>query len=69
VGHAHIVIGEGRAVTEFVDEVIDEAIGPSSKKWAMVISAFVVGAALALWMSRRVRSGRSGGTNPDLETT
>jgi hypothetical protein len=64
-----ITIGEGRAVTEFVDEVIEEATGASSKKWAMVISALVVGAALAVWLSRRVRSGQSATTNPDLETT
>lgn len=43
----------------FVDEVVDEAIGTSSKKWALVIASLAVGAALALWLSTRLRGTRA----------
>ena len=46
-------------VGSFVDEVIDEAVGSSSKKWALLLVAVAVGAAFAFWIVRRAAAGRS----------
>jgi hypothetical protein len=40
-------------VNGIVDEALDEAVGRSSKRWALVLLAFVVGGAVAVWLSRR----------------
>lgn len=45
------------AVNEFLDEVVDEAVGSSSKKWALLLVALIAGAAIALWLKKR--SGQS----------
>ena len=39
-----------------VQEALEEAIGRSSKKWALVVVALVVGALSAFWWMRRARS-------------
>ena len=49
-------------VAAFVDEAIDEAIGTSHKKWALIVVALIIGAAGALWFTRRGRSLESGMT-------
>ena len=36
-----------------VDEALDEAVGRSSKRWALVLLALVIGGAVAVWLSRR----------------
>ena len=41
------------AVNEFLDEVVDEAVGSSSKKWALLLVALIAGAAIALWLKKR----------------
>jgi hypothetical protein len=44
-------------MSELIEEAVDEALGTSSKKWALILIALVVGAALALWLSSRGSSG------------
>jgi hypothetical protein len=44
-------------VGAILDEAVKESVGISSKKWALVLVALVVGALGALWLVRR--SGRS----------
>jgi hypothetical protein len=39
-----------------VQEALEEAVGRSSKKWALVVVALVVGALAASWWMRRARS-------------
>ena len=39
-----------------VEEALEEAVGRSSKKWALVVVALVVGALAACWWMRRARS-------------
>ena len=46
----------GTAVIEFFDEAIDEVVGRSSRKWALLLVAFVVGAAAVALLTRRVRA-------------
>ena len=41
----------------FVEEVINETMGTSHRKWALLLVAMLVGAVGALWLTRR-----SGGT-------
>ena len=36
-------------------EVVDEAIGTSPKKWALIVVAMLAGAIAALWLTRRRR--------------
>jgi hypothetical protein len=43
-------------VTEVLEEAIRETTGASSKKWALVVVAFVAGALGVLWLTRRSRS-------------
>ena len=46
-------------VAAVLDEALDEAVGRSSKKWALVLLALVAGAAVAFWMTHRARSTES----------
>ena len=46
-------------VAAVLDEALDEAVGRSSKKWALVLVALVVGAAVAFWLTHRARSTES----------
>lgn len=39
-----------------LEEAIKETVGRSSKKWALVLVAFVVGATAAFWLIRQARS-------------
>ena len=39
-----------------VQEALEEAVGRSSKKWALVVVALVVGALAAFWWTHRARS-------------
>jgi hypothetical protein len=43
----------------FVEEVINETMGTSHRKWALLLVAMLVGAVGALWLTRR-----TGGTEP-----
>jgi hypothetical protein len=56
-------------MTDFVDEVIDEATGASSKKWAIVISALVAGAVVALWLRQKGTAGRPDTSASAVEPT
>jgi hypothetical protein len=58
----------GVQTVTFVDEVIEEAVGTSSKKWALILVAFVAGAIAAVWLTRRARSSGSAITRSDVET-
>jgi hypothetical protein len=40
-------------MTRFGEELIDEVLGTSSKKWARLLLAVGVGAAIALWLTGR----------------
>ena len=58
-------------VRAILDEALKETVGTSSKKWALVLVAFVVGAMGAFWLVRRLdppsrRPLRSTSTRPDL---
>jgi hypothetical protein len=44
-------------MSDVIDEAIDEALGTSSKKWALILLALVVGAAIALWLTKRRSAG------------
>ena len=37
----------------FVEEVINETMGTSHRKWALLLVAMLVGAVGALWLTRR----------------
>ena len=54
----------GTAVIELVDEALDEVVGRSSRKWALLLVAFAAGAAAAVVLARRARAraGRSNGS-------
>ncbi len=43
----------GDVMGEVVDELVDELTGGTSRKWAVMLLALVVGAALAFWLVRR----------------
>ena len=47
------------SMSDVIDEAIEEAMGTSSKKWALVLLALVVGAALAVWLTKRGSAGES----------
>jgi hypothetical protein len=57
------------SINAFAAEVIEEAIGTSRKKWALLIVALVAGAMGALWLVRRTRSAEpaiAGDAEPTL---
>ena len=56
-------------VDAILDEALKETVGISSKKWALVLVAFVVGAMSAFWLVRRARSAEPAATPVDLDTT
>jgi hypothetical protein len=49
-------------MTRFGEELIDEALGTSSKRWALLLLAVAAGAAIALWLT-----GRSPAQAPEAE--
>ena len=46
----------GEPAAAIVQEALEEAVGRSSKKWALVVVALVVGALAASWWMRRAGS-------------
>ena len=56
-------------VDAILDEALNETIGTSSKKWALVLVALVVGAMGAFWLVRRARSPEPAAAPVALETT
>ena len=40
-------------MNEIVEQALDETSGRSSKRWALVLLALVIGGAVAVWLSRR----------------
>ena len=46
----------GTAVIELLAEAIVEVVGRSSRKWVLLLVAFVVGAAAAAVLARRARA-------------
>ena len=52
-----------------LDEALKEAVGISSKKWALVVVALVVGAMGAFWLVRRARSAEPAVEPVDVDTT
>jgi len=55
-------------VSAVLEEAIKETVGTSSKNWAVVLVAFVVGAAAAFWLVRKARAGQPTVDPVDLET-
>ena len=41
--------------TPFADELIDEALGQSTKRWALILFAVCAAAAAVLWLTGRTR--------------
>ena len=56
-------------VTEVLEEAIRETTGASSKKWALVVVAFVAGALGVLWLTRRSRSAEPVTLEADAATS
>ncbi len=56
-------------VTAVLDEAIRETVGTSSKKWALVVVALVVGAMGAFWLVRRARSVEPALAPVEVDTT
>ncbi len=52
-----------------LDEALKETVGISSKKWALVLVALVVGAMSAFWLVRRARSAEPATVLVDVDTT
>jgi hypothetical protein len=59
------MLKEANLVTDFATELVDEAVGASSRKWAIAVLALLVGAAIALWFVKH----RSGGEEITSEVT
>jgi hypothetical protein len=51
------MLSEESLVSGFATEFVDEAVGASSRKWAIFLIALVLGAAIALWFVRRSSGG------------
>lgn len=56
-------------VEAILDEALKETVGTSSRKWALVLVALVVGAMGAFWLVRRARSPEPAAAPVDLATT
>jgi hypothetical protein len=56
-------------VGAILDEALKETVGASSKKWALVLVALVVGALGAFWLVRRARSPEPAAAFVDPDTT
>ena len=56
-------------IDAIIDEAINEAIGTSSKKWALVLVALVVGVMGALWLVGRARSTAPAFPTRDVDST
>ena len=54
-------------MTKFDEELIDEALGSSSKRWAFLLVAAGIGAATALWLTGRCSHGQPQEATPPLE--
>jgi hypothetical protein len=51
------MLTEENLVSGLATELVDEAVGASSRKWAIFLVALVLGAAIALWLVRRSSGG------------
>ena len=51
--------GEVKAVKAVLGEAVEEAVGKSHKKWALVLVALVVGAIGAIWLTSRAGAAES----------
>jgi hypothetical protein len=49
-------------VIDVYEEAFEEAIGRSSKRWALRLVAFVAGAAAAVWLASRVSARKKPGS-------
>ena len=56
-------------VDAILDEALKEAVGISSKKWALVVVALVVGAMSAFWLVRGARSAEPDATPVEVDST
>jgi hypothetical protein len=57
-------------VNGILEEAVEEAVGASSKKWALLLVAFVAGGAVVLWLVRRRGSiGPSDNMRPEAPTS
>ena len=51
----------------FVEEVINETMGTSHRKWALLLVAMLVGAVGALWLTRRSSATGSATAPAEIE--
>ena len=51
----------------FVEEVINETMGTSHRKWALLLVAMLVGAVGALWLTRRSAATESATAPAEVE--
>ena len=42
-------------MNDLLEEALEEAVGASSKRWALILIAFVIGGVLALWLAQRIK--------------
>ena len=59
--------GEVKAVKAVLGEAVEEAVGKSHKKWALVVVALLVGAIVAVWLTSRTGSAESTTTAVEAE--
>ena len=52
-------------MADFTGELLDETMGGSSKRWALLLFALGIGAAAALWISGRLRTQAPVDVPPD----
>jgi hypothetical protein len=64
-----MTIANMEPASAIVEEALEEAIGRSGKKWALVVVSLVVGALAAFWWMRRARSIESSIASDEVETT
>ena len=64
-----MTIANMEPASAIVEEALEEAIGRSGKKWALVVVSLVVGALAAFWWMRRARSIESSIASDEAETT
>ena len=62
-------IGGTRPMNSFVEEAIDEALGTSRHKWALIVVALVAGATAAFWLTNRGHGRNAAVTGSDDEPT
>ena len=56
-------------MNSFVEEAIDEVVGTSRHKWALIVVALLAGATAAFWLTNRGHGRDAAVTGSDDEPT